>query len=445
MFASWLPGSFNRGLGYTATAAGIAIAISCNYVLLMLLGMSQESVANATSALPILGIAIAAILMLFVIGPILELMSLYPGSPSIRTYTYKSLGAEPSLLVTAGYLLVLISISGVESYLLLSLTATLMHEYLAMALVAVLLLSIVLVNYSGISVSDTLQRWSTAILWLGSLGLCWLAYLVTDTSTLSFTNAYQDTLSFEAVALAIFLFIGIELAATTVREPNDFYTLLPKSVYCAVLMIAGLYMSLAYVLILLSPEDVAGDNPLLFFAQVLETEIGRFVAVVLTIQALITCFNSGLRGASRMLFLLAREGLLSRRLLKLSDDGSTPVNAVLAISLCTLSLCVLTIKLGIANELSTLSAFLICLVYAALLIASCKVTQRKAQRRHYVSYVPTYCRYLLAAIFVVLGIVNLFDLLVTPVGMVVGISAALLLFCAWFFGRANGPNLSQLV
>ncbi|MEI5639784.1 MULTISPECIES: APC family permease [unclassified Pseudoalteromonas] len=440
--------SVSRGFGYISTASGIAIAISCNYVLLIILGMdTQNSLRVEGQFIAIFEIALAAILMLTIMGPILELASLYPGSPSLRTYTKKHLGSQLSLLLTVGYLVVLITIAGIESFLLYAILTSYFSEALSWGVVFSVLGFVIVINYRGLRVSENLQRISTTLLWFGSLLLCWFAYNQSEVEPFAHSmNTFNEIKNIvpSAIVFGIFLFIGVELAASSVRKPEDFFSLLPKSMYIAILSISLLYMSMAFVFLELKPHSVPAENPLLYFAQLLFSHEGRLVALFLTIQALVTSFNSGLSGASRMIYMLAREGVLTNRLLKLGRDGITPVNAVLLMSSLSILLSFVTIGFGLSTEFSQLSASLICLIYSGLLIASCLTASRQQQVGHfYKSQVPRGMRLGLAILFAILSCINLSELLSSLGGAVICLIVCVTLFLIWFQSKPNTHVIKQ--
>ncbi len=446
---------WQRGLTYTATAAGIAIAISCNYVLLMIVG-AEGGLASVSGLRPLatVEILLATILMVIIIGPVLELASLYPGSSGIRTYTNKGIGQDLSIIVTFAYMLVLIFIASVESFLLLSILSTFIIKELAIVIVSFLLLAIVGVNYRGVILSDKVQRWSTTILWFGSMLICWSAYVFSANSSVESVadinvevglleneaKRWFQNFRIEGVALGIFLFIGVELAASSARNPDDLVKVLPRAVFVAIGLIGALYASMAWVLLSLSPKSVESGNPLLFFGDFILSDSGRLIALLLTMQALLTSFNSGLKGLSRMLFFLSRERVVSSALSRLADDGSTPVMAVLCVSIVSLTTCIFTNSFSVSLEVSSLSATLICLVYAALLVSSIRCAERKQLvKSYYNCRLPKAIRYLLATVFIMLGLSNLMSLFQTEAGVFIASIALIVLSSLWW--RARGASL----
>jgi hypothetical protein len=152
-----------RGANYTATAVGIAVAISCNYVLLNMLGFTEGELSMRSLLIAPVEVLLATLLVIIVISPFLELASLYPGSPGIRTYTKKSLGETPSMLVTFSYLGILLLIAGIESSLLLNILTSFMPGPIALLLLAITLLSVIIINLFGIQSSERFQRGATAL------------------------------------------------------------------------------------------------------------------------------------------------------------------------------------------------------------------------------------------------------------------------------------------
>ena len=439
--------SFNRGIGYTVTAAGIAIAISCNYVLLLLLGFDNSFAEVTLRNTSIFEVFLAGILIFAVIGPFLELASLYPGSSGIRTYTHKSLGNRPSLIITTSYLLVLLFIAGIESFLLLTILSQFIDRPWALTLVVCILGFIIAINMTSVKKVEKVQLWSTVILWLGSMALCWAAYATAEPSNIVSpwqTFSWIDNVAPVGVTLAIFLFIGVELACSSVKHPDDYFKTLPRAVYAAVFIIAVLYISMCYVILIFPPTEDLNDSPLLFFANVIDSKFTIFIALFLTIQALITSFNSGLKGASRMTYLLAREGVISHKLTKISSDGNTPINSVLIISGAAIFTCFMTNWLGLSRELSSLSASLISLVYASLLISSCGTKNRKKQiKNYYICRVPHSVRYALSLVFISLSFYNLSELTMNLKGQILTGGTLMIFMYIWLNWKPSPLTCQQ--
>src|SRR5690606_39548717 len=99
-------------------------------------------------------VLLATLLVIIVMSPFLELASLHPGSPGIRTYTNKSLGETPFMLVTFSYLGILLLFAGIESSLLLNILSSFMPAPIALLLLAITLLSVIIINLFGIQSSE---------------------------------------------------------------------------------------------------------------------------------------------------------------------------------------------------------------------------------------------------------------------------------------------------
>jgi amino acid transporter len=89
--------------------------------------------------------------------------------------------------------------------------------------------------------------------------------------------------------------------------------------------------------------------------------------------AVMTGFNAGLLGAARMVYALAREGVLPRAFGATAGTSEAPVAGILATAAVCIGSALLVRHLGAAYLLGSAAAVVICLCYCALLAASLKL------------------------------------------------------------------------
>ncbi|MFI7320856.1 APC family permease [Streptomyces venezuelae] len=134
--------------------------------------------------------------------------------------------------------------------------------------------------------------------------------------------------------ICFFGFIGWENAAPVAEEVKDPERSFPQGILYAVTCVGLLYFAMAFTVSVALPEASAGQSDLTAFVRLLQVATGTGLEstgyLVAGVLLLLTT-NAWCLGTSRVVFALARDGLLPARLSRLSRHGRVPARAVLAL------------------------------------------------------------------------------------------------------------------
>ncbi|MGW6533672.1 APC family permease [Streptomyces venezuelae] len=136
------------------------------------------------------------------------------------------------------------------------------------------------------------------------------------------------------VLICFFGFIGWENAAPVAEEVRDPERTFPQGILYAVSCVGLLYFAMAFTVSVALPEATAGQSDLTAFVRLLQVATGSGLEstgyLVAGVLLLLTT-NAWCLGTSRVVFALARDGILPVRLSRLSRHGRVPARAVLAL------------------------------------------------------------------------------------------------------------------
>ncbi|MFH8612859.1 APC family permease [Streptomyces sp. NPDC018029] len=134
--------------------------------------------------------------------------------------------------------------------------------------------------------------------------------------------------------ICFFGFIGWENAAPVAEEVRDPGRTFPKGILYAVCCVGLLYFAMAFTVSVALPETSAGQSDLTAFVRLLEAATGsglRSAGYLVAGILLLLTTNAWCLGTSRVVFALARDGLLPTGLSRLTPRGRVPARAVLAL------------------------------------------------------------------------------------------------------------------
>lgn len=242
----------------------------------------------------------------------------------------------------------------------------------------VVLAAMVVVNLRGIKVSGLLLSaiaWSVAVVVLGLAALAWLAHgdgsVAVDTAGVNWERVSATA------GLAFWSFIGVEtlahLSAEFKRPDRDFPLALLLGVLCAGLVYwVGSWVILHHV--------GAGENAVPAMVVLFDRLVGGHGALFIGVFGFLSCvatMNIYLASIARMLWSLANDGAVDRRLAHISGQG-VPARAVKVVALVSLASLVATGALGLSLEqLLLMSNGMIVLVYFLTLAAALKLLSRR--------------------------------------------------------------------
>ena len=342
-----------------AVAAGMAITISCNTVLVSLFPYAGGP--SLFAALGIAGLCMGVVVLCFA-----ELSSRFPGAIGIRAFTKAAFGNRFSLAATLFYVAMVLLIGGLEVYLCHLMLAQVLPPPLAAGVLAVLLSTVLFVNLRGFEVSLQLQVAMTAAVAATMVALAALA--LPGPIAVPVTTPAQ---LMDAVPRALFLFIGVEWAILYVARHESFRRTLPLALVSAVALIALLYGVFGAALQGRFAPGALGSLalPHLELARALDSQAALWLAAIDGLLAVLSSFNVGLSGAARILYSLARERELPAWFARLSGERLAPRNAMLFVSCGVLLMAPLMSLPALAESLSMLFSFHLAAVYVCVLLA----------------------------------------------------------------------------
>jgi L-asparagine transporter-like permease len=173
------------------------------------------------------------------------------------------------------------------------------------------------------------------------------------------------------------------------------------------------------------------------------------VGLVLSILAIVSCFNAGVMGGSRLIHALAREGNFPKSWGTISLNTGAPIGGVLALGGLAAIGSVVIVRFNLAEITAVVGSTIVCFVYAAFMWAVLRL--RKAQpnaRRTFRSPLPVWLQWGMIGVLPVAGIGALFGLegktfyygLATITGLVV-ISAVTVLWSTKYSSNAAAMRL----
>src|SRR5205807_1672288 len=154
---------------------------------------------------------------------------------------------------------------------------------------------------------------------------------------------------------------------------------------------------------------------------------GSIVGLVLSVLAIISCFNAGVMGGSRLIYALAREGSLPKSWAKISLNTGAPIGGVLVLGLLASIASIIIVRYELEEIAAVVGSAIVCCVYAAFLWAVLRL--RKTQpnaRRTFRSPLPVWLHWVLIVVLPIVGVLALFgikgktvEVLATAAGLVV--------------------------
>lgn len=341
---------------------------------------------------------------------------MYPSAPGVRTYLKVALPPRTSLFLVYLYLIFMIMVAGIESYLFAQVVRALFPQLPALGLVLALLAATVIVNLLGLELPRGVQMFTTtaliaSVLVLGVIGAGpMLAHLHWNPQI--FSNSPLSQIG-GALGSAVYLFIGFEWVTMMGFSAKSYEHRIPMSMPLAILtnIVAYCIFSLGLAATIPVSKITASSIPQLpYFVQMFGSR-GTTVALALSILAIISCFNAGVMGGSRLIYSLAREGNFPKSWGTLSLRTGAPIGGVLVLGTLASLGSVIIVKFELQEVAAVVGSAIVCCVYAAFMwaILHLRKTQPNA-RRTFRSPLPVWVHWALIVIMPAFGVLALFAL-----------------------------------
>jgi len=409
---------------YVTFGAGIAFGISSFTIL-------SELFKVANSFWLVVSICLAGLVCMLLSSAIAELASMYPSAPGVRTYLKVALPPRTSLFLVYLYLIFMIMVAGIESYLFALVVRQLFPQLPALAVVLTLLACTVMVNLLGLELPRGVQMFTTtalilSVLCLGAAGAApHLSNLHWDSRILSDHPLSQIG---NALGAAVYLFIGFEWVTMMGFNAKAYERRIPVSMPLAILTNIVAYCIFALALATRVPVEIIKGTAvpqLPYFVQIFGPR-GSVVGLVLSILAIVSCFNAGVMGGSRLVYALAREGNFPKSWGTLSLRTGAPIGGVLVLGTLASIASVIIVSFELEEIAAVVGSAIVCCVYAAFMwaVLHLRKTQPNA-RRTFRSPLPVWLHWVLIVGMPIAGAGALFgikgktvEVLATTIGLV---------------------------
>jgi amino acid transporter len=410
---------------YVTFGAGIAFGISSFTIM-------SELFKVASIFWLIVSICLAGLFCILISSSLAELASMYPSAPGVRTYLKVALPPRASLFLVYLYLIFMIMVAGIESYLFAQVVRALFPQLPALALVLTLLALTVIVNLLGLELPRGVQMFTTTALILGVLVLGVMG------AAPSLANLHWSSKVLEnqplsqiggALGSAVYLFIGFELVTMMGFSAKSYEHRIPISMPLAIVTNIVAYCVFALGLATQIPVNkITGSSipQLPYFVQMFGQR-GILVALVLSVLAIVSCFNAGIMGGSRLVHALAREGNFPKSWGIISLTTGAPIGGVLVLGTLASIASVLIVEFELQEVAAVVGSAIVCCVYAAFMwaILHLRKTQPNA-RRIFRSPLPIWLQWAMVVVMPAFGVLALFALpgktmqvLATTAGLIV--------------------------
>lgn len=330
-----------RTLGF-APAFGAAVGLVVSGTAMFSVG----NLAGTTGYATFIVAAIALVPMMAAAFAFGELSAMLPGGGMISDYTLPALGrfwAMFSLL--SGYVL-LIACDGGTQLMMGGASVESITGIPQLAVTLALFAVVVLINVVGVSVYGAVESWVTVAMvvifaLLGIFGLLNVGEMfgaVPVGAEMPFLPEGGWGTVFGSVGAAIWFFIGFEFACPMAEESKKPYRYIPYALIFGLLTIYAVDSVFAAAAARYTDAAVLATSavPQIEAAQGMLGPLGAVVMTLLTILASFTTANAYCAALPRMLYGMAREGLMPKLFLKLSKRFRTPVNGIVFTALLML-------------------------------------------------------------------------------------------------------------
>jgi amino acid transporter len=433
-------------------SVGVGMALSCS---------SFMMIAGLFEVTSLLWILIALVVGCVFCGALAlsigELAGMYPSAPAIVTYFKAAFGDRVALMFIYLYLVFIVLIAGVESYLFGKVAEAAFPGVPPLVVVVVLLVSVVAANLLGLELPRLIQMVLTAaaVILILALGF---AGVVADPGAAGDALGTGDVLSSlalvpAAIGLTVFLFMGFEWVTPVGLRPDAYKRKVPWAMPTAVAV-----LFVAYGVFLLGigatlPRSAFEDEliPQVPYFVDLLGDTGKYLALVLSMSAIVSTFNAGMMSASRLIYAVARQGHLPRWVASIRPSTGAPFGAVLLLGSLGLASAFVVGALGLQLVAAVIGAAIICVIYAGYMGSALRLRRDDPDcARPFRSPVPTAAQKGVIALLLIIGVASLFSLPDRIPEAVIGVALAAIVAVAlsgWSMRRTaqQGEPLARRV
>lgn len=410
--------SLARSTYYVSVSTGMAMASGCFFV-----------AASLTSELHgrqlVLAIAVGMALCLNAAHSIGCMARRFPGAAGIRTYIKHGLSDRISIFAVYLLFVTIALFIALECQVL----GDALSSYFGTPLRHVTFLAVVpltmAVNLAGLSLPRAAQVVTTIVLVVGVLGLGAFALAATPADATPVVVAPPSVESaLAAVGLSFFLFMGFEWMVTSILHRDDCNGRLQRGMLASLVLLAVMFALFAYAVDRAALASPAAVPPQFALAGIAFGRFGREEALLITVLATLTTLNAGFIGTARLLYGLAREGVLPPWLARTGRATMVPYAAVLAVGVLGVAASSVLAIVDLRDASAAICAFVYACLYALFVLSELKLRERSSAPAGAAYKVAKYAT---AALFVVFGA----GALATSDGALRMVVAAVVLVACW--------------
>lgn len=387
---------------------GMALALSCFSVLSQML----YSESGPYTSIIVLGAGLIALVVARSVG---ELSLMYPGAIGVWTYVRNAWGNYLGLIVILGYIGMLLLVAGVEGKLLGQIFSDIFHLDNPTVVIAILFLLVMAINLRGLSFSKRAQTWMVMLLVLLSTLMALLALVTAPGEPIE--NAVHMKFQFgsllEMIIVAFFLFVGFEWITNSANTSRKAAEDIPKVLTLSIIVLVVYYFlfSIAMQAYLSRGFVLNVASPHVSMASILLGDYATYLVFLLSSLAVLTSFNVGLMGATRLVYAVAREGYLPISFATVINRHSVPVWPIIALGGSGLMIAIICATTGInVAVLAEVAALIICAIYVILLETTLRLRTRLGQKvLKQQSFLPRMLINAVAGFMVIVVVAMVFD------------------------------------
>jgi amino acid transporter len=344
---------------------GIAISGST----LMLLG----NVFAMTGMSFIVSQAVALVVMILVILAFSELSTMMPVAGGIETYTREALGLGMATGVTLCYFVATLSLAVnaiVDGAMLNMFVPGVSALAWGIILVTIyLLLNLLGARVLGFGLGFFVVIVIASYVVMGILGYAGVGQAAVDLSKLREWSGLRFGNIIAISMIAIWFFVGIEMATPYAEEVKKPEKNLPRAMIAGIIVIFVIQLLLGPAMFaVLSTEELAGFTPHVAFAEKLFGQAGLYWVLVLQIALEFTTIGGVMFGISRLLYGLARDGMLPKVFAWLHPKFKTPWAALFLIYVAVVVAMIVGAPFVLLSIASMIFFFIYLLVFVNLWI-----------------------------------------------------------------------------
>jgi amino acid transporter len=312
-----------------------------------------------------------------------ELNTLYPSAAGARLYLKEAFNDNVALIITFGYILTIILVTGADSYIVGNAItyAFGLPGWTSLIWIIALLALAMGTNLRGIKIAGLLQDITTYTLLAFAIVLSLIALSHHGFQLRRpFDALYHPGALVNAVAVGVFVFSAFEWVTPLSEEIADI-RMIPRGMLVSLgllLLSYGLFTVAASNLLDVHAPAIANSAvPQMLLGKAALGQAGIWLMLIATFCTAIMIFNGSFATASRFLYATAREDALPVLFARLSITHAVPYTVVIALTLCSIVTAVFVFLTGQFQLLILVGAVLEALIYVMVGLCVFRLRHRK--------------------------------------------------------------------